>query len=196
MQISNYVRIILARSFHFIIILDPLKNRSIWIFSLTNNASIYHERSYLTNHIHIHIDRKFYNLHLIIISIYEYHTGENMFILIRRVLDIICSRWRMQMIEINSDDANSMTRKFQDIAMRLANELVNMKFYRVWYELHQLDLILKHVYKDLWENEIVILMKKFIIYLKLHDKNYGRSANSHIKYQYLKTYNFINYVPK
>ena len=98
---------------------------------------------------------------------YEHHTGENMFILIRRVLDVVCPRWRMQMIGVGSDGAKSMMGQFQGVVTRLANESANTKFYRVWCGLHQLDLVLKHAYKDLWEKEVVILMKKFIAYLRM-----------------------------
>src|SRR5436190_14453074 len=84
-QTSNYARIILARSLHLIAaVLDPLTNRSVWAFSLASDTSTHHGRSYLANRIHIHVDGRLYNLHLIAIPMYEHHTGENMFILIRR----------------------------------------------------------------------------------------------------------------
>src|SRR5437762_12000359 len=38
--------------------------------------------------------------------------------------------------------------------------------YRVWCGLHQLDLVLKHAYTELWENEVVEVMKKFIAHLR------------------------------
>ena len=98
---------------------------------------------------------------------YETHTGENMFHLIVRILDIICPHWRTQLIGVGSDGASSMTGQFQGVVTRLANELANMKFYRVWCGLHQLDLVLKRAYMDLWENEVVDIMKKFIAYLRL-----------------------------
>ena len=138
-----------------------------WAFSLASDASTHHGRSYLTNRIHIHIDGRLYNLHLIAIPMYEHHTGENMFILIRRDLDIVCPRWRMQMIRVGSDSANSIMGQFQSVVMRLANESANTKFYHVWCGLHQLDLVLKHAYKHLWENEVIDLMKKFIAHLRM-----------------------------
>jgi len=60
-----------------------------------------------------------------------------------------------------------MMGQFQGVVTRLANESANTKFYRVWCGLHQLDLVLKHAYKDLWEKEVVTLMKKFIAYLRM-----------------------------
>src|SRR2546423_2409275 len=98
---------------------------------------------------------------------YETHTGENMFHLVVRVLDIVCPHWRTQLIGVGSDDASSMTGQFQGVVTHLANESANTKFYRVWCGLHQLDLVLKHAYTDLWENEVVDIMKKFIAHLRL-----------------------------
>ena len=163
---AGYARTVLAHSLHLIAtILDPQKNQSTWAFSLANDASTHYGRSYLNNHIRIHVNGKLHNFHLLAIPMYETHTGENMFHLIMHVLDIVCPCWRMQLIGVGSDGASSMTSQFQGIVMCLANESANMKFYRVWCGLHQLDLVLKHAYKDLWENEVVNIMKKFIAHL-------------------------------
>ena len=79
---------------------------------------------------------------------YEKHTSENMFILIQCILDIICLCWRMQLIGVGSDGANSMMGHFQGVVkfMHLGNESANAKFYRVWCGLHRLDLVLKCAY--------------------------------------------------
>src|SRR5216110_376827 len=113
-----------------------------WAFSLASDASTHHGRSYLANHISIHVDGMLYNLHLIAIPMYEHRIGENMFIL----------------IGVGSDGTNSIMGQFKGVATCLANESVNMKFYRIWCGLHQLDLVLKHAYKDLWEEEVVDIM--------------------------------------
>jgi hypothetical protein len=46
---------------------------------------------------------------------FEQHTGENMFILVSRVLDVLCPRWRTQMIGISSDGANAMIGHLQGV---------------------------------------------------------------------------------
>ena len=90
---------------------------------------------------------------------YEKHISENMFILIWHIPNVICSHWRMQLIRVGSDGASSMTDQFQGVVTCLDNESANAKFYRVWCGLHQLDLVLKHAYKKLWDNEVVGIMK-------------------------------------
>src|SRR6266496_1728345 len=165
---AGYARTVLAHSLHLIAtILDPRKNQSTWAFSLANDMSTHYGRSYLNNHIQVHINGTLHNFHLIAIPMYKAHTGENMFHLIMRILDVICPHWKMQLIRVGSDGASSMTSQFQGVVTRLANSSANMKFYQVWCGLHQLDLVLKHTYKDLWENEVVNIMKKFIAHLRL-----------------------------
>ena len=114
----------------------------------------------------MHVNGKLHNHHLVAIPIYEQHTGENMFTLVMRVLDVVCPQWRRQLIGVGSDSANSMTGHLQGVVTRLARESANTKFYRVWCGLHQLDLVLKHAYTELWENEVVDIMKKFIAHLR------------------------------
>ena len=168
MKVAGYARIVLAHSLQLISgILDPVKNRSAWAFSLASDASTYYGKSYLDNRIRVHLNGKLYNIHLLAIPMYEKHTGENMFTLIMRIFEVICPRWRMQLIAVSSDGANSMTGQFQGVVTRLANESVNTKFYRVWCGLHQLDLVLKHAYNELWDKEVVNIMRKFIAHLRL-----------------------------
>ena len=73
----------MARSLHLIsTILDRLKNRSAWAFSLANDASTHYGKSYFNNRIRVHVDGKLYNYHLVAIAMYEQHTGKNMFTLV------------------------------------------------------------------------------------------------------------------
>ena len=91
MKVASYARIVLARSLQLITtILDPRKNRSAWAFSLANDMSTHYGRSYLDNRIRVHVDGKLHNLHLIAILMYEAHTGQNMFHLVVRILDVVC----------------------------------------------------------------------------------------------------------
>ena len=70
------------------------------------------------------------------------------------------------MIEISSDEANAMIGHLQGVVTCIAKESANSKFYRVWYGLHQLDLVLKYAYTELWDDKVVDIMKKFIVHLR------------------------------
>jgi len=96
-----------------------------------------------------------------------------MFLLVSRFLDVLCPQWRTQLIGIGSDGASAMTGHLQGVVTRLVKESSNSKFYRVWCGLHQLDLVLKHAYMELWDNEVVEIMKKFIAHLR---QQYGLIA--------------------
>jgi len=164
--VAGYARIVLARNLQLIsTILDP-KNRSCWAFSLANDASTHYGKSYFDNRIRVHINGKLHNFHLVAIPMFEQHTGENMFVLVSHVLDVLCPRWRTQMIEVGSDGANAMIGHLQGVVTRIAKESANNKFYRVWCGLYQLDLVLKHAYTELWDNKVVDIMKKFIAHLR------------------------------
>ena len=164
--VSGYARIVLARNLQIMLtILNPI-NRSSWAFSLANDGSTHYGKSYFDNRIRFHYKGKLYNIHLIAIPMFEHHTGENMFLLVCRTLDVLCPQWRAQIIGMGSDGASSMTGHLQGVVTRLARESLNTKFYRVWCGLHQLDLVLKHAYSDLYENEVVNTMKKFIQHLR------------------------------
>ena len=170
---ASYARIVVARNLQVLsAILDP-KNRSCWAFSLANDASTHFGKSYFDNRIRIHINGKIHNLHAIAIPMFEQHTAENMFILVCRFLDVLCPQWRTQLIGIGSDGASSMTGHLHGVVTRFDKECSNTKFYRVWYGLHQLDLVLKAAYTELWDNEVVDIMKKFIQHLR---QQYGLIA--------------------
>ena len=62
---------------------------------------------------------------------FEQHIGDNMFILVSRVLNVLCPQWRTQMIGIGSDGANAMIGYLQGVVTRIAKESANSKFYRV-----------------------------------------------------------------
>jgi hypothetical protein len=145
-------------------ILNP-NNRSSWAFSLANDSSTHYGKSYFDNRIRIHINGKLYNIHAIAIPMFETHTGENMYLLITRFLDIVCPQWRTQLLGLGSDGASAMTGHLQGVVTRIASQS-NNKIYRVWCGLHQLDLVLKHAYTELWDNEVVEIMKKFIQHLR------------------------------
>ena len=59
-----------------------------------------------------------------------------------------------------------MTEHLQGVVTRIARESLNTKFYRVWCGLHQLDLVLKYAYTELYDNEVVEIIKSFIQHLR------------------------------
>jgi hypothetical protein len=79
-------------------------------------------------------------------------------------------RWKAQLIGAGSNGANAILGQFSGVVTRLANASANTTFYRVWCGLHQLDLVLKHAYTELWDNKVVDIMKKFIAHLRQQNR--------------------------
>ena len=163
--VASYVRIVLARNLQLLSNILSIKNRSSWAFSMANDASTHYGKSYFDNRIRIHINGKLVNIHALAIPMFYEHTAENMFLLVSRFLDVITPYWRKQLIGIGSDGANVMTGHFQGVVTQMVGQ-TNHKVYRVWCGLHQLDLVLKHAYKNIWDKEILDIMKKFIAHLR------------------------------
>ena len=57
-----------------------------------------------------------------------------------------------------------MIESIQDLITCL-EAVIPHKFYRVWCDLHQLDLIMKYVYKELMDDEFNDILHKLIDYL-------------------------------
>ena len=120
--VSNYARQISAISLQRLMIILR-ENKSIWAFSLANDASTHWGSSYLDNRIRFQLRGKLYDIHAIAIPIFEQHTGINMFRLITRFLDIICPIWRQKLLGVASDGASVMTGEFQGVVTRIEKEI-------------------------------------------------------------------------
>ena len=162
---ANYARIVIPCNLQVMFNILNSKKRNCWAFSIANDASTHYGKSYFDNRIRIHLDGKLHNIHALAIPMFEHHTGENMFLLVSRFLDVVCPHWRMQLLGIGSDGASSMVGHLQGVVTRLVNASPH-SVYRVWCGLHQLDLVLKHSYAMLWDNDVVTIMKKFINHLR------------------------------
>ena len=120
--LSNYARQISAVSLQRLMIILG-ENKSIWAFSLANDASTHWGSSYLDNRIRFQLRGKLYHVHAIAIPMFEQHTGINMFRLVTRFLDIICPIWRQKLLGVASDGASIMTGEFQGVVNCIEKEI-------------------------------------------------------------------------
>ena len=159
-SVANYARIVCAVNFQFI---STILHRC-WAFSLAYDSSTHYGKSYLDNRIRVHYNGELYNLHAIAISLYVNHNEENMFNLIVRFLNVLCSDWRHKLIGIESDEASVMTGEYQGVVTRLQKS-AHYSVYRTWCELHQLDLIMQREYESLMNEDVMTIMYTFNGYL-------------------------------
>jgi hypothetical protein len=54
------------------------------------------------------------------------HTGENMFLLIFKFLDMICSNWKSKLIGIATDGTSSMTGRINGIVSHIHHECLTV----------------------------------------------------------------------
>ena len=73
---------------------------------------------------------------------FESHTGENMFNLLKKVFDAMCTQWENKLIGYTSDGASNMTGCNVGLGT-LLQRVVLSKLYRIWCAAHQLDLLVQ-----------------------------------------------------
>ena len=82
--------------------------------------------------------------HILAILLFnESHSGESLFNLFAKVLDLLCLQWKHKIIGLSTDGAPNMTCYHSGFTTRLANFSLGQALYRVWWLSHQLDLIIK-----------------------------------------------------
>jgi hypothetical protein len=96
---------------------------------------------------------------------FDRHTGENMFNLVDKFLHIICPNWRVKLIGVGSDGANSMTGHLNGVVTRLEQEAV-FKMYCTWCGLHQLDLVMHRAYEKLMDGDVSTILNACIAHLR------------------------------
>lgn len=149
-KVTMQVRIYCAESFQ--IIADAL--RFYWAFSIAldggNKASV----SYLDFRLRLVLGYELFNIHLIAAPMYASHTGDNMFALCSKILDVLCPNWKEKVIGVTTDGASNMTGRYVEIVTQI-QRLANDGFYRIWCAAHQLDLVVQDRFKSMFNETFV-----------------------------------------
>jgi len=106
-----------------------------------------------------------HNFHLLALPMNKRHTGQSMFDMIVKVLDVICPGWRDSLIGVTTDGAKNMTRRHVGLLTFLDNA-TGPNFIRVWCGAHQLDLIMADVYDNLLKEDFYSNLVSLIGYLR------------------------------
>jgi hypothetical protein len=82
------------------------------------------------------LGHELFNAHLIACPMYESHTGDNIFDLMSKILDILCLDWKDKDAGVTTDEASNMTG--YHIGMVTQIQLVAKPgFYFIWCTAHQ-----------------------------------------------------------
>jgi hypothetical protein len=69
------------------------------------------------------------------------------------VIDNLCENWREKVIGVTTDGDRSMTGQVKGVASRIEKETPDGPICRVWCGLHQLDLIMQRLLKNICDEE-------------------------------------------
>ena len=93
------------------------------------------------------------------------HTGEQIYLHAKKMLDILCPGWKCIIYSITTDDEKKMTGHFQGNTSRFEQPSLPA-FLRIWCGLHQLDLVLQQFYTELMDKSFYGILTNLISYLR------------------------------
>jgi hypothetical protein len=124
-----------------------------WVFSIALDTSTVEYTGYLDFRVRVCVKSEIENLHVFAIPLRDRHTGEVMFNAMADVLDKLHEIWREEAIGVITDGDRSMTGQVKGVASRIERETPDGMICRVWCGLHQLDLIMQRLLKDICDEE-------------------------------------------
>lgn len=136
-----------------------------WAFSLALDSGSHCGVSYLDFRARVAFQQHLFNFHLIAAPEFDRHTGENMFNLLQRLLDVICDDWKRRMIGVTTDGARDMTGLVRGVASR-CQEVTLPGFIRVWGGAHQLDLVMQAIFKAFVAGVFLTTLTRLIGHLR------------------------------
>jgi hypothetical protein len=151
-KLIQYVRYLCAMNF---VALSLLLTDHIWAFSIAfDGGNKGNQLLYVDLRVRFCVENHVCNLHLVALPIHERHTGLNMYNLIKKFLDALCSGWKDKLIGISTDGASNMSGRYQGVVTYLCNNTPHL-VYCVWCGAHQLDLVVQSATRKLLEGEFV-----------------------------------------
>ncbi|KAH6577118.1 hypothetical protein BASA50_010582 [Batrachochytrium salamandrivorans] len=140
---SDYARIVCAASLQKIS--EALE--AVWAFSIALDCSTHQSTSYLDVRCRFCLHEIIYNFHLMAISLFERHTGENMFATLVKFMNALIPSWRNRLVEVSTDGDRSMTGRIRGLSTRIESE-ASPGIIRIWCGLHQMDLVMQRVFES------------------------------------------------
>ena len=98
------------------------------------------------------------------VPLFTRHTGEQLYLHARKVLDILFPEWKSIRLSITTDGEKKMTGHIQGVATRFEQAALP-GFFRIWSGLHQLDLVLQQFYTALMDKSFYGILTNLISYL-------------------------------
>ena len=110
--------------------------REVWDFSIAVDGLTHQGMSYLDVHVCFHWKGELLGFHLMAIPLYEHHTGENMFEVLKQFIDaVFLDLWSKKCVYVATDGAWNMTGRAQDLVTRIQCCCLPGML-RIWYGMH------------------------------------------------------------
>jgi hypothetical protein len=119
--------------------------KSSWAFSILVYSSIHQGHSYLDNRVRFCVVSVLYNFHSLAIPLYDHYIGEEMFLTLKKVMDVLFKGLSRRIIAASTDGARSMTGGSRGLETRL-QRICSPGLIRVWCGLHQLDQVMQRIF--------------------------------------------------
>ena len=149
-KVTIQVRVFCAQSFQ--IIANAMQY--CWAFEIALDGGNKGSVPYLDFRLRFVLGYEMFNVHLIAAPMYESHTGNNMFALTSKILDVLSPDWKKKLIGVTSDGASNMTGCHVGMVTQI-QRLALPGFYRVWCAAHQLDLAVQDRFKSMFNESFV-----------------------------------------
>ena len=89
------------------------------------------------------------------IPLFKQHIGENMFVVLKILLDSVCyPTWKLKYISVSSDETRNMTGSTNDLATCISNHC-DPGIIQIWCSLHQLDVVMHCVFKPPFDGKFI-----------------------------------------
>jgi hypothetical protein len=140
---------------------------SVWAFSFAFDSSTHFEESFFDLHIRICFKGRLCNLHMVGLPLFDRHTVEILYNLLCKFLNVLYPDWRVKLLNVSSDDENTMTGRHADVVTRIAR-CTEFNVLRMWCMPHQINIIVKSSAEGIDDGAYVKDVYSFFIHLQSH----------------------------
>ena len=134
-KVSSFLRVMCASNLQML--RDILAG--CWAFSLALDGATHQSTSYLDIRVCFCANGDIHNCHLLALPMTERHTGEAMFGMLVKVMDVIRPGWKHSLVGVATDGARNMTGQHVGL-LTFLDGATGPGFIRVWCGAHQLTL--------------------------------------------------------
>ena len=99
------------------------------------------------------------------VPLFTRHTGEQIYLHAKKILDILSPEWKSIMLSITTDCEKKMIGHIPGVATRFEQAALP-GFFRIWCGLHELDLVLPQFYTELMDKSFYDILTNLISYLQ------------------------------